>query len=168
MKKLILLVFAFSLVGCSLDDDGSNRLLEYAEITDVDLPEEIERGKNYDITFTYLMPSACHSFAGIDSGQEQTEEGSEVFFGVVTSYDGNLEVCDEDDTNLEREYTMENVTFSGQVGSIYTFKMWIGETAGESEYLTIQVPVVDPDDEGDDEDDEDDENGDDENDDSNE
>ncbi|MGM0933597.1 MAG: hypothetical protein ACQEWD_09155 [Bacteroidota bacterium] len=147
MKKLaFLLLIAFSLVGCSLEDDGPNRLLEFAEITDADLPEYFERGESYDIVVTYLLPSACHAFNGFDARQGQGANSNEIFIGVVTSYDANLTECNKEEDDLSREATLKDVTITGEVGTVYTFKFWIGQdSSGETQYYTVEVPVEDPD-----------------------
>lgn len=152
MKKLVFLfAVTFGLMSCSLDDDGPNRILEFAEITEVDMPEYFETGETYDIGVTYLLPSACHTFNGFDARQSQNQEDPEIFVGVVTSYDANQTQCNEDDDDLSEEKTLRDVTINGEVGTVYTFYFLIGEDEnGEEEYITIEVPVIDPDDEGED------------------
>ncbi|HEY9184372.1 MAG TPA: hypothetical protein VIM94_03505 [Salegentibacter sp.] len=147
MKKLaFLLITTFSLLGCSLEDDGPNRLLEFAEITDADLPEYFERGESYDIVVTYLLPSACHVFNGFEARQGQGANSNEIFIGVVTSYDTNLIQCNKEEDDLSREATLKDVRITGEVGTVYTFKFWIGQdSSGEAQYYTVEVPVKDPD-----------------------
>ncbi|MGY5851225.1 hypothetical protein [Salegentibacter sp. F14] len=146
MKKLaLLLLITFGLTSCSLEDDGPNRLLEFAEITEVDLPEYFERGESYDIVVTYLLPSACHAFNGFDARQGQGANINEIFVGVVTSYDANQTECNKEEENLSREATLRDVTITGEVGTVYTFKFWIGQdSSGEPQYYTVEVPVEDP------------------------
>lgn len=153
MKKLVLLfAVTFGLMSCSLDDDGPNRLFELAEITGVDLPESFETGETYDIGITYLLPSACHTYYAIDGNRTQDEDNPEIFIGVITSYDANLTECSENDEDLSEEKTLRDLKITGEVGTVYTFNFWIGEDEdGEEEYLTIEVPVVDSEEEGEDE-----------------
>ncbi|HSP11303.1 MAG TPA: hypothetical protein VLO29_02150 [Salegentibacter sp.] len=148
MKRLaFLLMISVSLVGCSLDDDGPNRLLEFAEITEAELPEYFETGESYDIVVTYLLPSACHAYNGFDARQGQGENSNEIFIGVVTSYDANQTECNKEEDDLSREATLRDVTITGEVGTVYTFKFWTGQdSSGETQYYTVEVPVVDPDD----------------------
>ncbi|WP_157893270.1 hypothetical protein [Salegentibacter sediminis] len=147
MKKFaFLLMITFSLASCSLEDDGPNTLLEFAEITEVDLPEYFESGESYDIVVTYLLPSACHTFNGFDARQGQGSNSNEIFIGVVTSYDANLAQCNKEEDNLSREATLKDVTITGEVGTVYTFKFWVGQdSSGETQYYTVEVPVEDPD-----------------------
>lgn len=149
MKKLVLLfAVTFGLMSCDIDDDGPNLLLELAEITEVDIPETFESGESYDIGVTYLLPSACHTFYSFDARQAQGEEDPEIFVRVITSYDANQTECSEDEEDLSEEKTLRDVTITGEVGTVYTFNFWIGEDEdGEHLYHTIEVPVVDPDEE---------------------
>lgn len=153
MKKLaFLLLITFSLVGCTLEDDGPNRLLEFAEITNADLPEYFERGESYDIVVTYLLPSACHAFNGFDARQGQGANSNEIFIGVVTSYDANQTECNKEEDNLSREATLRDVTITGEVGTVYIFKFWAGQdSSGETQYYIVEVPVEDPDNPGEEE-----------------
>ena len=145
-------MITFSMVACSLEDDGPNRMLELAEITEVDLPEYFESGETYDITVTYLLPSACHAYNGFDARQGQGENINEIFIGVITSYDANQTQCNKEDEELSREATLRDVTITAEVGTVYTFKFWVGQdSSGEPRYYTIEVPVEDPDSPGEDE-----------------
>ncbi|MDT0649257.1 hypothetical protein [Autumnicola edwardsiae] len=154
MKKLtLLLVCAVTLWSCDTDDDGPNILFEHAQITDYDFPEFFEAGETYDIELTYELPSACHSYYTVNVSEEQVSDGLNIYLGVYTSFDPDLAVCDEEDEDLTRDRTIEDLRIptTADEGDIYTFFLLSGiDEDGEAEYIEVEIPVGAPEDEDDD------------------
>ncbi|WP_373057284.1 hypothetical protein [Zunongwangia sp. H14] len=152
MKKLgLLLILALTIVSCN-DDDGVNIAYEYAPITAYDFPEFFEAGETYDLEVTYELPDACHNFVGIDGNSKEVSGGVEIYLGALTTYNPNLEVCDEEDDDLSRDRTIENfrIPTTADDGDVYTFFLLSGQDEdGDAEYTEVEIPVGAPDDEGD-------------------
>lgn len=152
MKKLVFLfLFALSMVSCSLEDDGPIINYEYAEVVDVDLPESFEKGKIYQLEVTYLLPSACHTPLGIEvrRGAATGDERRDIYVVGVTSINAEITDCDVESENLEKKKTF---SLNVDEDEPFTFYLWDGlDDEGESQYVTIEVPVVDPDDDEDEE-----------------
>ena len=148
MKKLILLfVSSLILVSCEVDDDGPKTLLEPAEVTDVDLPEFFEAGKTYDIDVTYLLPSACHTAAGINAQRGTNSNGEaefrDIYITGVGSYDANLTECSKEaeEGELDRKNTFK-MTIDADEDEPYTFYLWTGVDEDDKNiYTTVIVPV---------------------------
>ncbi len=172
MKKLfafaLIAVGVLSLTSC-MNDDGPNINYEVAEITGHDLPEYFEEGEEYEINVDYLLPSACHSFYGFQTGNEENEDDETIFeyyIQVQTSYDPNLTECTEEDDDLEKtaELIDDFEIKSENDYTTYRFNFITGyDSDGNPEYLTVDVPVGAPDDNGDEEENGDEENNDDSN-----
>lgn len=146
MKKSILLFFAASLflTGCNIDEDGPLIAAEYAEVTEIELPESFEQGKTYEIKITYLLPSACHTAAGMEAkrGSSEGDGRREIYVAGVSTYDRNVVTCTRQSDDLER-----TAKFSINIDEEdpYTFYLWTGFNSNlESEYTIIEVPVSTP------------------------
>ncbi|MDT0689661.1 hypothetical protein RM549_07680 [Salegentibacter sp. F188] len=165
MKKFaLLLISVLTFVSCDTEDDGLNIAYEYAAITEYDFPEYFEAGEEYDFEVTFELPSACHSYVGIDWKPGQGTDGRDVYVGALTSYDPNLVECDVESEDLTRVKTIQDIKIptTADDGDIYTFFILTGaDEDGDAEYTEVEIPVGAPDDAGDDTDSEDDDAGDD-------
>lgn len=136
MKKLLVLCLTLVLLAsCSVEDDGTNFSFEVLPVESVDIPDEFELGEIYPITVSYLRPSSCHAFKEFYYLKENNER---TVAPITYVFDNN------DCETLENDNLVE-ATFNFQVTSngSYIFKFWQGEDDdGESQYLTIEVPVV--------------------------
>ena len=145
MKKLALLfVCVLTLASCSLEDDEPSISYEWAKIVDAELPESFEKGKSYQIKFTYLLPSACHTGLGLDAkrGGFTGEERRDIYVVGVTSYNPSVTECTIQSEDLEREKTL---TINIDEDEPYTFYLWDGlDDEEESQYIVVEVPVVAP------------------------
>lgn len=144
MKKLILL-FAVVLfaAGCSLDE-GDNMVIQYSEVSDIDLPEFFEEGKTYEIEVTYLLPSGCHTAAGIDVRRSGNigDESRKIYIAGLSNFNADAGECSVPNTNPEKtaKYNL-NVTESQP----YTFYLWKRvDAANEPVFTIVEVPVGDP------------------------
>lgn len=150
MKRLILLfVSSLFLISCDVDDDGPRTKLTAAEVTAADLPEFFESGETYDIDVSYLLPSACHSAAGLDVRREGAtgDEFRKIYITGVASYDANLIECDEEaeEDELEREDDFQIIIGINEEDS-YTFYLWAGVDEDDNNIFTeVVVPIGDPD-----------------------
>lgn len=152
MKKLILLFLSsLFLVSCDVDDDGPRTLLTAAEVTAADLPDFFESGKTYDIDVTYLLPSACHTAAGINAQRGTNSNGEDEFRDVyitgVATYDANLTECgiEAEEGELDRETTFK-MTIGADEDEPYTFYLWTGVDEDDKNIFTeVVVPIGDPD-----------------------
>lgn len=143
MKKIALILLAIvTLNSCTINDDNGPSIdFEAAEITENTLPDEFERGKNYTITVTYMLPSQCHSFAGIDARRaSNTGDGRrEIYVAAVSSFSINSN-CDD-----SVEGSTGTSTFSIQIDESedYKFYFWTGiDAADDPVYDEVTVPVV--------------------------
>ena len=151
MKKLILLfVSSLILVSCDVDDDGPKTMSVFADVTDVELPEFFESGKTYDIDVTYLLPSACHTAAGIQAQRGTNSNGEDEFRDIyitgVATYDANLTECgkEAEEGELDRESTFE-MTIGADEDEPYTFYLWTGVDEDDKNiYTEVIVPVGEP------------------------
>ena len=146
MKKLVLLFFTANLIltGCNIEDDGPRIAAEYAEVTEIDLPEYFEQGKNYEIEITYLLPSACHTAAGLEAkrGNAEGDGRRDIYVAGVSTFDQNVVTCTRQSDDLER-----TAKFSINIDEDqpYTFYLWTGVNSDlESEFTIIEVPVGTP------------------------
>ncbi len=143
MKKLIVL-FVGSLLFWSCDiDEGENTQAQYAVVSAIDLPEFFELGEIYEIEVTYLLPSGCHSAAGIDAHRmNELAEQWDIFVAGVSTYDANAGECTRANTNPERTgmFTLrvdEDIT--------YIFHLWTGtDINNQPVYTIVEVPVGAP------------------------
>ncbi|MDT0642127.1 hypothetical protein RM553_04710 [Zunongwangia sp. F363] len=158
MKKLsLLLVLALTLVSCN-DDDGENIDFSFAEITGEDLPEYFELGEEYEINVTYELPDACHTFYGFNGQNFRDEDDETVYvYEIVanTSYDPNETDCDGEGADLTETKTLASAFKLGpsfQYETVrFKFLTGVSETnPNEGEYMTVDVPVGAPDDDGED------------------
>lgn len=146
MKKLVLLFFASSLIltSCSIENDGPRIAAEFAEVTEIELPDFFERGKTYEIEVTYLLPSACHTAAGLEASRGSVEGSGrrDIYVAGVATYDQNVVTCNRQSDDLEK-----TAKFSIGIDEEepYTFYLWTGlDSDLESEFTIIEVPVVNP------------------------
>jgi hypothetical protein len=136
MKKIFfVLSFLFLLTGCSTDDEPQPRLVyELVPIVSTNLPEQFERGKTYELLFTYSLPTPCHNYKAINV--EPLEDGS-TGVGVLAYYDAN-KTCEEQARTAETGFNF----VAGQE-EFYIFKFWQGQNEqGENQFLSVEIPVV--------------------------
>ena len=136
MKRL--LVFCLTLIlfaSCSVDDDSTSFSFEVLPIESVDIPDEFELGETYPITVSYLRPSTCHGFKEFYYLKENNER---TVAPITYVFDNN------DCQSLEDKLVEATFNFIVTSNGSYIFKFWRGEdTDGETQYLTIEVPVID-------------------------
>ena len=137
MKKILVLCLTLVFfTSCSIDDDGTSFSFEVLPVESVDIPDEFELGEVYPITVSYLRPSTCHDFKEfyyLKNNNERTVAPITYVFDK-----SNCETLEEDN--------LVEATFNFQVTSngSYIFKFWQGKDENdETQYLTIEVPVVD-------------------------
>lgn len=137
MKKFLLLVLTIiPFIACSSDDD-SGIMQDLAPTLSANLPESFVFGHLYDIEITYERPSSCHSFLGLDVSPNENE----ITIGVVTAFNTNSRNC-MSSGNLQATATIK---FVAERDDFYIFRFWQGKNqAGEDEFLTVEVPVMQP------------------------
>ena len=143
MKKLALLIgCVFAFASCELEDDGPVVLREYAEVTEIDLPESFEEGETYEIDVTYVLPSACHQPAGLEAerGSLTGDERREIYIAGVATYSSDLVECDEEEENLEQS---SSFSITIDENETYTFYLWTGvDVDNKPIFDTVEVPVT--------------------------
>jgi hypothetical protein len=143
MKKLILLfVAAIALTSCSIEDDGPRIAYQFAEVTAADLPASFEKGKTYKVDVTYLLPSACHTAAGLEvkRGNDSGDQRRDIYVVGIGRYDANLGECTREEDELEREASFSILIDEDEP---YTFYLWSGvDDNMESQYTVVEVPVM--------------------------
>ncbi|MDX1542831.1 MAG: hypothetical protein R3214_02720 [Christiangramia sp.] len=141
MKKLVFIFITFlALAGCSVDDDSPNFEYELAEIVANDLPDEFEFGKTYEVTVTYILPSACHSFAGLDARRKGNvgDERRIIFVSAIAS----IQLDSNCDGTVGGGQGTSKFTINIDEEEDYTFKFLVDETGGEPVYETVVIPVT--------------------------
>ncbi|MUP43308.1 membrane lipoprotein lipid attachment site-containing protein [Christiangramia aestuarii] len=144
MKKIVLILLAVvGLSSCSINDDETPNIeYELAEITANDLPDEFEMGKTYTVTVTYLLPSQCNTFAGIDARRAGNTgpERRQIFIAAVSRFVNSTE-CDAQTSGNSGTSTF---TITVDENEDYTFYFWTGTNAADEPlYDEVTVPVVD-------------------------
>lgn len=136
MKRVIMLCLALvCFASCSVDDDNVNFSFEILPVESVDIPTEFTLGEVYPITISYFRPSTCYAFNDFYYLKELNERTVAPINYVFDRND-----CETLDNVLVEETFNFIVTSTGS----YIFKFWQGEdNNGESQFLTIEVPVVD-------------------------
>ncbi len=153
MKKLVLLMLGFVCLftSCDVEDDGPQTISYYAEVTEADLPEYFEKGKTYEIEITYLLPSACHTKAGIvaQRGGDTDEKYREIYIVGLANADADLVDCNIEEDDLEET---GKFTINIDREEDYTFFLWQGVDEDEENiYTEVVVPVGVPDEDTDEE-----------------
>lgn len=141
MKKLVfVLMAAIVFTGCSVDDDGPELSYELAEIVANDLPEEFEFGESYEVTVTYILPTDCHDFVGLDPRRESDsgDKRRNIFVSAISVTEMNSE-CD---TTIGGDQGTSKFSILIDEEGSYTFNFLVGEEGGEAVYETVVVPVV--------------------------
>ncbi len=136
MKRFIVLCLSLVLFSsCSIDDDGTTYSFDVLPVESVDIPNEFTLGETYPITVSYLRPSTCHAFKEFYYLKENNER---TVAPITYVFDRN------DCETLENELVEATFNFIVTSNGSYIFKFWQGEdNEGETQYLTIEVPVVD-------------------------
>jgi hypothetical protein len=135
MKRVIMLCLTFVLfASCSVDDDGVNFSFEILPVESVDIPTEFTIGETYPITISYFRPSTCYTFNDFYYLKELNERTVAPINYVFERND-----CE----TLENELVEQTFNFIVTSNGSFVFKFWQGEdNDGESQFLTIEVPVV--------------------------
>ena len=134
-KQLVFLFLSILLVSCSADSEQDSFNYELIPVVAVDIPDELIRNENTVITTEYFRPTECHSFAGYD----YQNEGNENIITIL-----NVVVENQPCGTLENDIVEASFDFVAGQESSYVFKFWQGRNeAGENQYVTIEVPVVD-------------------------
>lgn len=135
MKKLLILCLTLTVcLSCSVDDDHANFSFEILTVENVDIPETFMLGEIYPITVSYLSPSTCHGFKEFYYLKENNER---TVAPITYVYENN------DCESLEDSIVASTFNFKVTSNGSYIFKFWQGEDeAGETQYLTIEVPVI--------------------------
>ena len=134
MKKVFLLIGMLGLLAsCSLDDEGQEFRYEIEPVTNVEFPDSLVLGQNYQIPVRYLRPSTCHSFFDFDYARQDSTRIVTVINQVFEN-----DSC-EDLTDTEVEQILD---FEVLYNYTYVFKFYQGQdTNDEPIYLTKNVPV---------------------------
>lgn len=143
MKKLVFLFLAaVALSSCSInDDDAPNIEYEPAEITGNDLPDQFELGKTYTVTVTYVLPSECNSFAGIQAQREGNAgaDRRQIYIAAFSQVHSNSN-CDDTMVGESGTGTF-NITIDENED--FTFYFWTGTDASDQPiYDQVTVPVT--------------------------
>ena len=134
MKNLLVLCLTLILCASCSTDDGTSYSFDVLPVESVDIPDEFMLGEVYPITVSYLRPSSCHAFKDFYYFKENNER---TVAPITYVFDQNN--CETLEDSLVEATFNFIVTGNGS----YIFKFWQGDDAdGESQYLTIEVPVV--------------------------
>jgi hypothetical protein len=133
VKKVFFIIFSFLIfVSCS-NDDGSTYHYELLAIDDVNLPEEFEYGKIYEVSLKYILPDDCYISSDVLYEYDFDMRNVAVISTVLD---------DKDCFSVDFE---DEISFKVQAlqTETYVFKFWQGEDEnGEPIYLIKEVPVI--------------------------
>jgi ABC-type enterochelin transport system substrate-binding protein len=138
MKKVFLILGLAALVtSCSLnDDDGQNVNIEYAKITNVELPDTLVIGNRYSFPITSEI-NDCSSFYGFQvDPTNPTLKDSIRYVGALNRVVENANCGTSTDT------ISNNLNFEVLFDYSYTFKFLTDFDANDKPiYLTKVIPV---------------------------
>lgn len=135
MNKLLVCLFAFIILSCSVGDDTDTTYFEVLPVETATVPDEFVRGETHEIRMTYIRPTTCHAYNDIYYVPEANERSVAI---VTTVFSGNGN-CVSSGDELEASFEFKATTEDS-----YVFKFWQGEDEnGEDQFLIIEVPVVD-------------------------
>ena len=133
MKRIFFVIFSFIIfVSCS-NDDGPTYHYELLAIEDVNLPENFEYGKIYEVSLKYIQPDDCYISSDVLYEYDNDIRNVAVISTVL------------DDKNCFPSEFEDDISFKVQAlqEETYIFKFWQGEDDnGEPIYLVKEVPVV--------------------------
>lgn len=119
-------------MSCS-NDDGPTYHYELLAVEDVDLPDEFEYGKVYNVSLKYILPDDCYISSDVLYEYDFDIRNVAVISTVLDDKDC-FPVDFEDDISFKVK-ALQTET--------YVFKFWQGEDEqGEPIYLIKEVPVV--------------------------
>lgn len=119
-------------MSCS-NDDGPTYHYELLAVEDVDLPDEFEYGKVYNVSLKYILPDDCYISSDVLYEYDFDIRNVAVISTVLDDKDC-FPVDFEDDISFKVK-ALQTET--------YVFKFWQGEDEqGEPIYLVKEVPVV--------------------------
>lgn len=133
MNRVFFVIFSFIIfVSCS-NDDGPTYHYELLAVEDVDLPDEFEYGKVYNVSLKYILPDDCYISSDVLYEYDFDMRNVAVISTVLDDKDC-FPVDFEDDISFKVK-ALQTET--------YVFKFWQGEDEqGEPIYLIKEVPVV--------------------------
>ncbi|MGV6830212.1 MAG: hypothetical protein ACWA5P_01460 [bacterium] len=140
MKRCVMIMLCLSVFwGCSESStDQDNFSFEILPIATVDIPETLINNDVNRITFSYNVPSSCHTFSDlyyIENGNQRTI----AVVNLVTESFGSNQQC-ESYTDIIDERGFDFYAPPGFDSIIFNF--WQGEDeAGDDIYYTVEVPV---------------------------
>lgn len=142
MKKLLLLLVLVTFgIFSSCSPEGSDNpefTLELVPVQDVVMPEFFERGKTYDLTLFYTMPSDCHYLNNIipePAGQNVWVVAIEAF--VVDNPD-----CEQYEHMVMEEVLVQFTCTNSYSGNSCTLKFYNGEDSeGNPRFIERTIPV---------------------------
>jgi hypothetical protein len=133
VKGIFFVIFSFIIfVSCS-NDDGPTYHYELLAIEDVNLPENFEYGKIYEVSLKYIQPDDCYISSDVLYEYDNDIRNVAVISTVL------------DDKNCFPSEFEDDISFKVQAlqEETYIFKFWQGEDDnGEPIYLVKEVPVV--------------------------
>lgn len=142
MKKLLLLLALVTFgIFSSCSPEGSDHpefTLELVPVQDVEMPEFFERGRTYDLTLFYSMPSDCHYLNNIIPEQA----GENVWVVAIEAF-----VVDNPDCNQFEQMVMEEVIVqftctTSYSGDSCTLKFYNGDDYdGNPRFIERTIPV---------------------------
>jgi len=133
VKRVFFIIFNFIIfVSCS-NDDGPTYHYELLAIDEVDLPEEFEYGKTYEVSLKYIVPDDC--YISSDVLYEYDHDMRNVAVNTTVLDDKECFPVDFEDEISFKVQALQTKT--------YIFKFWQGEDEnGEPIYLIKEVPVI--------------------------
>lgn len=147
MKKVsiaaVFLILVSSLSSC-LNDDGTNFDFEYFKITDAEVPDTIELGKDHTLDISYIKPSNCHTLYDISVAANK-EESTDSILVVEVALAAQVQISDEcSDVNSQEELSIDDFSISNNPPTpkrchLKFFSEW--DSAGEPIFLTYDIPV---------------------------
>lgn len=136
MKKyIVILLTALFVCSCNLDDGTNETSNVVLPIESIQLPSEFVLNEEYDIPFTFVRPTDCHSYENIFVIAEN--ETRTIAVKSVVYINPNCVAL------TENNIAEQSFKFKVLYDQTYVFRIWKGidESGGEI-YEEVAVPVI--------------------------
>mgnify|MGYP001040363477 CR=1 FL=1 len=134
ISRVIATVLIISLIfsSCDIGEDSDFQTSQVSRILNANVPDTMFVGQTYTLDITYQKDSDCHTFSNLDY---VNQGDSLIFVRAVTIFRQRA------DCNQEAESVLEEIDFSNEQTSDFTFK-FLQDVNSEGEIIYIDKEVT--------------------------
>jgi len=139
MKKLLLLFTTLLLIiSCSPSEDNTIPFhIEFLQVKDVEAPQSVKPGYEYDVQIFYQKPTSCHQFEGFYYDEEGPEHTIALQMMVLEA--GHCQPAEQELEEVKFRFKCKN----DYPYDHYKFKFYNGEDEdGNQSFYELHVPVL--------------------------